>query len=92
MLIILFTILVVILRAWKNLISDGFKPVGPFLITTSLYEVTPTLALHGIVNPSTYFFIAATDPCVKIKATLFLIKGTRFLSYGNGFHRFFLNS
>jgi hypothetical protein len=35
-LIILFTILVVILRAWKNLISDGFKPVGPFLITISL--------------------------------------------------------
>lgn len=86
------TILVVILRAWKNLISDGFKPVGPFLIKTSFYDITPTLALHGMVNPSIYFFIAATEPWVKTKATLCLIKGIRFANCGKGFQRFFLNS
>jgi hypothetical protein len=54
--------------------------------------MAPTLALHGTVNPSILFLTAATDPWVKIKATLCLIKGTKFFNYGSGFHRFFLNS
>lgn len=82
----------VILRAWKNLISDGSRPVGPALTVTSTGDTYPTFALHGIVKPSICAFMVDTAPLVKSKATLPFIKGNKFLSYGNGFQRFFLYS
>jgi len=92
MLIIPLTIFVVILSAWKNLISEGSIPVGPALILTSTGAVTPTLAGDGRVNPSIFGFKLATEACVKIIATLPLMRGTSSASYGKGFQCYFLNS
>lgn len=76
-LILLLTILVERLRAWKKLTSAGGRPVLPFGMTTSQLLIYPILAtLHSRI-PSIAGLTSATLASVKTKATLFLINGTK---------------
>lgn len=67
-------------------------PVGPAGIVTLTGATYPTLALHGTVNPSIFGFKVETDSWVKIMATLCLISGSNFSSYGLGSQYFILCS
>ncbi len=42
-------------KAWKKLICDGSKPVGPAGTAKSTGETTPTLASVGILLDSIWF-------------------------------------
>lgn len=76
-LILFLTILVERLRAWKKLTSAGGRPVQPFGIITSQLLIYPILAtLHSRID-SIAGLTSATLASVKIKATLFLINGTK---------------
>lgn len=93
-LILLLTILVERLRAWKKLTSAGGRPVQPFGIITSVLLIYPILAtLHSRI-PSIAGLISATLASEKIKATLFLINGSREINLLQSFYskRSFLHS
>jgi len=93
-LILLLTILVERLRAWKKLTSAGGRPVQPFGITTSQLLIYPILAtLHSRID-SIAGLTSATLASVKIKATLFLINGTKEANLSQLFYskRSFLHS
>ena len=93
-LILLLTILVERLRAWKKLTSAGGRPVQPFGITTSQLLIYPILAtLHSRI-PSIAGLTSTTLVFEKIKATLFLIKGSKETNLLQSFYskRSFLSS
>lgn len=93
-LILPLIIFVVILRAWKKVTSAGGRPVSPFGTITSQLLIYPILAtLHSRI-PSIAGLTSATLASVKIKATLFLINGTKAANLEQSFYskRSFLHS
>jgi hypothetical protein len=69
-------------KAWKKLICDGSKPVGPAGTAKSTGETTPTLASVGILLASILVFKVKTGASQKIRAILSLSNGSITLSYG----------
>lgn len=65
------------LRAWKKLIWDGSRPVGPAGQVKSMGASEPTLAYVGILFASILFFNSKKDASVKISPTLSFNCGIR---------------
>lgn len=69
-------------KAWKKLIWDGSRPVGPAGTVKSIGAVEPTLASVGTLLASSFDLSSYTGASVKISAILSLRSGTRVLSSG----------
>jgi len=83
---------VVIDRAWKKLIWDGSRPVGPGGIITSIGATEPTLAGVGTLFDSMIGLSSKTGLSEKMRPILPLHKLARFSNYGSGVHNLFLSS
>lgn len=71
-------------KAWKKLIYEGSRPVGPSGIVTSQLAITPTLAAWAILFDSTTGLISKAGSSVNNKPTLFLHKSFNTANYGIG--------
>jgi len=83
-----------IFKAWKKEISEGSSPVSPFGTVTSHGAIVPTLALCHSIMDSIFGLREETLLFEKIRATLFLMCGTKTASFLQSFYskRFFLHS
>mmetsp|Transcript_19236 Transcript_19236/g.40961 ORF Transcript_19236/g.40961 Transcript_19236/m.40961 type:complete len:201 (+) Transcript_19236:683-1285(+) len=63
-------IFVAMLRAWKNEVWAGSRPVGPLGIVQLHGAITPALAAAGFWNSSMISLMASSSPLVKMKPRL----------------------
>lgn len=69
-------------KAWKKLIWDGSKPVGPAGTAKSIGERAPSLASVGTLLASILVLRVKTGASQKIRATLSLRSGSKVASSG----------
>ena len=71
-----------IFKAWKKLIWDGSRPVGPAGTEKSIGANEPTLASVGTLLASSLVLSSKTGASVKMRAILSLRSGMSVLSSG----------